>query len=946
MADKRLLYMEDDPDMATLVKHRLSKQGYDVAIAENGRVGLDMLLNGTSDFDVVAIDVEMPELDGLSVVRTLSESARELPPVIMVSGVSDLSVAVEAMRLGASDYVVKDAGHSCPELLPSILDRAMERADLVRQKRRAEEAFQWLNAETVSIVQSAGEGIIGLDQECRARYANDAALRITGYRREEILGNDLHMLLHGSHDPDPDHGHSREECPACRMAKEGGKMRVLENQFARRDGEIYSLEMTVTPLEKEGKPHGAVLVMRDVTDRLKVLEDLRNSRHRLAVAQRIAHIGNWEHEMTTGKEWWSLETACILGITKDTDKHGPLKNRIHPDDHPLISKMLERLKRDNDENSVQEMDCRISRPDGETRIIHLRARLSPGEGGRPKRLSGTAQDITERKQMEDQLKQAKREAESANRAKSEFLATMSHEIRTPMHAIIGMAELLSETRLTGDQARYVDIFRHSGETLLDLINDILDLSKVEADQLEVDRVRFDLDELLDSITDIMGLRAVEKDILLLTHIGHDVPTFVWGDPSRLRQILVNLVGNAIKFTDQGEVSVRVGFTPNDLTPTEGHFRFSVTDTGIGIPNSKLESIFQAFTHADSMVTRRYGGTGLGLTICQRLVELMDGSIAAKSVPGQGSTFQFEVPLDIDEGASPREQDLLPDLAEIRVLLQTDSQASRKILPDMLVGAGATVVVVESHDAFVEKATAPGEIFDAIVLDSAEPFPGMATLAYARRLRARPGFEEMPMIVLDIGPTRKERKIAKQSNLKLHEKPVKRVEFVQSLGKLLGRFVTPVEQKPLPGPTSRVVLDNAHTRVLEEMEPDILLALDSDDGAFLLSNHLRPIAHTLDRAESGKSALSMCRRESYDLIFIEARLPRMDGYEVAREIREMERRENREASRIIILTASIIPEERRRCFESGGDALLVKPVKKAAILEQVMCWARALRDKDE
>ncbi|MBF0589249.1 MAG: PAS domain S-box protein, partial [Magnetococcales bacterium] len=278
----------------------------------------------------------------------------------------------------------------------------------------------------------------------------------------------------------------------------------------------------------------------------------------------------------------------------------------------------------------------IATASGHERVWEVHARAVGALPDGRQEVISMAVDVTESKKVESALLRSRQEAESANRAKSAFLATMSHEIRTPMNAILGMAELICETRLTDEQKGQINVLRHSGEALLDLINDILDLSKVEAGQLEVDHVEFELDELLDTVVDIMGIRAMEKDLYLLTHIANGTPTRVWGDPARLRQILINLVGNAIKFTEEGEVSAHVV----SRLDAAGRrlFRFSVSDTGIGIPPEKRESIFQAFTQADSSVTRKFGGTGLGLTICHRLVDLMGGRIQVESAIGRGSTF--------------------------------------------------------------------------------------------------------------------------------------------------------------------------------------------------------------------------------------------------------------------------------------------------------------------
>ena len=532
---------------------------------------------------------------------------------------------------------------------------------------------------------------------------------------------------------------------------------------------------------------------------------------------------------------------------------------------------------------------------------------------------GVFTDISEAKRAEQALIEARNAAQEASRLKSQFLANMSHEVRTPMNAIIGMADLLSETPLEPEQGRFLNIMRSASDLLLTLIDDILDLAKVEAGQLELERIAFDLPEVVEDVLEVVAVRARDKQLELHARLDDDVPEVVESDPVRLRQVLLNLVGNAVKFTDRGGVTVHV----RRLAGAEGVLEFIVEDSGVGIPAERVGAIFSAFTQADASVTRRYGGTGLGLTICQRLVELMGGSIWVESEPGKGSRFYFTIPARAAEGRLPRPT--LATLDGVPVLLAGGSPASRLIARRAMEAGGAEVT--EEED--VERALALiGEEqwggFRALVFD-ASPMASRC-VEVVRRVRAEPPLAALPIVVLGFGERRVDARRAREMGVTYLLKPVKRRELQRGLALALG-----AEAEPEAG------------EGLELQGLRILLAEDSDDNVLLLQAYLRESPHHLERVENGEEAVERFQQagrgeESFDLVLMDVQMPVMDGYEATRRIRAWEREQGREPLPVIALTAHAMKEDHARSKAAGCNEHLCKPIRKAEFLRALNRYA--------
>ncbi len=570
------------------------------------------------------------------------------------------------------------------------------------------------------------------------------------------------------------------------------------------------------------------------------------------------------------------------------------------------------------------------RKDGTTLDVLLEERLIREADGRVTGIRTTLIDISARKRIEAALQEAKEVAEQANRAKSEFLANMSHEIRTPMNGIIGMTELALDTPLDGEQREYLELVKASADALLAIINDILDFSKIEARKMELDLVPFSLSEVLNSTLKTLALRAHQKGLELMGTIAQGTPDALVGDPARLRQVLTNLVGNAIKFTDAGEVLVSVEAGPH--TEEGVTLQFTVADTGIGIAPEQQAAVFTPFTQADGSTTRKYGGTGLGLSISTQLVELMGGRMWLTSAPGHGSTFTFAAQFGRGE---PLGVPVAPerDFAGLRVLGVEDNATNRRILEETLRRWGACSLVEpggEAALATLRAAAAAGEPYEMVLLDL--NMPDMDGFTVADHIKRDPRLSGAAILMLTSSGQRSEIDRCQALGIAAYlTKPVTQTDLRAAMREALRAPAAP-----------RLVRASASSAPKPRRQLRVLLAEDNAVNQLVATRVLEKAHHTVLVAANGVEAVDAAATGMFDLILMDVQMPLLDGFEATRRIRK---REGHTGSRvpIVAMTAHAMQGDRERCLAAGMDDYLAKPLQPRALadlLEQLASGAVA------
>ena len=771
-------------------------------------------------------------------------------------------------------------------------------------------------------IEQSPVSVIITDLDGTIQYANPKFSEITGYRNEEVVGNTPRILKSG-YQP-------TEFYKEMWGTIKGGK--TWQGEFAnkKKNGEIYWENAVISPIRDENDVIAHfVAVKEDISERKKAEEALKENEEMLSkitsaalsaivmISSESGEISFWNQSAEKIFGWNSQEVIGkklheLIIPMQYRDRHWEgLRLFRHTGEGPLIGKGTEitGLNRQGEEFPIE---------------LHLSSVKLQNQW----HAIGLITDITDRKEAERELQRAKEAAEVATQAKSNFLANMSHEIRTPMNAIIGMSHLCLGTELQPRQRDYVEKVYQSAQSLLGIINDILDFSKIEAGKLEMESIPFRLDEVLGNLSNLIAIKAQEKGLELLFDTHPDVPWALVGDPLRVGQILLNLAGNAVKFTETGEIVIRT--EPIRITDTEAEIRFLVRDTGIGMTPEQCDRLFQSFSQADTSTTRRYGGTGLGLAISKKLTEMMNGSIWVESEPGEGSTFIFTGVFgrasDMEETihkATPTELD------QLKVLVVDDVASSREMLEATLSSFSFRVICVDSGAkalSVLENTTAE-DPFKLVLMDW--KMPGMDGIETSRRIKNHPTLSHVPTLIM-VTAFGREDVMQQAENVGLEGfliKPITPSTLLDTVMEVFGegggfRGAGRAEEAWQIKPIDRI------------RGARLLLAEDNKINQQVAKELLGQAGLTVIIANNGREAIEKLSKETFDAVLMDIQMPEMDGYDATRAIREKPEYADLP---IIAMTANVMAGDREKCLEAGLNDHVAKPIDPEKLFSALVQW---------
>ncbi|WDE13182.1 response regulator [Thalassomonas haliotis] len=811
----------------------------------------------------------------------------------------------------------------------------------------AEQAVNKLNA----VFDSAADAFITLDHKGEILSFNLAAESIFGYQQEEVIGENIKCLM-----PEPYAG--KHEAFLSQYVKTGvsdimGVGRKLE--AIRKSGEVFPIHLAISEV-KTAQGYLFTGIIRDISAEKRLEHQrelseqaLKQANDRTSIATESAGIGIWEYDLVNDALMWDDWMLKLYGIERKdfTGGYDDWKNALHPDD----VEAAERAVQNSIEQHTQfEHEFRIILPNGDIKHIRSSALINYDQEGNAVLMTGANYDISARIEAESVLIQARELAEDTVRHKAEFLASMSHEIRTPMNGVLGMLGLLMRSELSEQQYHRVKLATSSAESLLTIINDILDFSKVEAGKLELEVIDFNLLSLLGEFVEGMALKAQEKGLEIILDVSNIKFSHVKGDPGRIRQVLTNLVSNAIKFTAEGEILICAEVF--EQAENQVSFSCSVTDTGIGIPEAKLTSIFDSFTQVDASTTREYGGTGLGLAISKQLCQLMQGDIRLTSTVGEGSCFSFEIALELSECSSV----IIPtvDVKGVDLLIVDDNQTNRQVLKEQLELWGAKVT--EAEDGLAALALLKSQDrpdFKVAFLDMQMPYMDGAELG--RRIRESSELNVLKLVMMTSMASRGDAShFASIGFDGYFPKPATLSDLFDTLALTLNDDPLLPQERPLITHhyLQGLNYDQKKLQVSEHLRQEkahlesmkgcrVLLVEDNRINQEVASHILAEYDIKADIANDGLEALKSLKLAqqdtAYDLILMDCQMPEMDGYQATREIRRGGGGEIYTRIPIIAMTANAMKGDKEKCLEAGMSDYLAKPIKAEFLKKKLLAW---------
>ncbi|MDB5296013.1 MAG: hybrid sensor histidine kinase/response regulator [Phycisphaerales bacterium] len=869
-------------------------------------------------------------------------------------------VEVPAVRADGSGLPVELA-ISCVRLSGPPIFVAYLR-DITERKRAEEQAR---HAEKLSLVASRTDNaVIITDARGHIEWVNEGFRRVSGYTLAEVAGRKPGSFLQGPETSAETVAHMR-----AHLARGEGFTAEVMNYG--KDGRKYWLAVEVQPIhDADGTLRQFMAVETDVTERKRMEAEVRESRERFELAVRGANDGLWDLDVTTGRAYFSPRWFGQLGYGEgELPGHlSTLEQLVHPDDLDRVSRAVADAQAGGTPDFAAEF--RMRHKDGSHRWILSRGVTVRDPAGRAVRMAGCHTDVTERRRAAEALVRARDEAEAASRAKSEFLANMSHEIRTPLNGVIGMAELLVRRGGLGEQQRrHAQVIKSSADALLALINDVLDFSKIEAGKLELSCVDFDLRQVVEDVVEMLAPKASAKGLEFACDLHPGVARRLHGDPDRIRQILINLANNAIKFTDRGEVVIRVqpaddvGSAPGERVGTGGGLalKFSVRDTGVGIPADRVQRLFKSFSQVDSSTTRKYGGTGLGLAIAKQLAELMGGRVGVESEVGRGSTFWFTARLRPPAEGEPARPPAptAPTLRGLRVLAVDDHAAYREILREQLSEWGFEVdVAAGGAEALrlLAAAAAGGRPYRVAVVDLVMPGMGGDAVAHAVRSDPQLAGRTTLLMLTSMDNPYDPAEMRQAGFAACLAKPVRQSQLFDAIVEAVAVGATAggpgsTGGRPATGgfsSSSGVGAspsgDAATSQVRSLSGLRVLLAEDNEVNQEVARELLADAGCSVDVVPNGllavRAVVESAGRRPYDVVLMDCQMPEMDGFGATLQIRQMEVAAGGPRLPIVALTANAFEGDRQRCLAAGMDAFVTKPVDPEALVETIRSVARA------